>query len=252
MSATAAVIDAHAHIGATPYVRRTADDVLREMDAAGVDRAVVCPLGAHLAVRNREGNDLMAQAVARHPDRFTGFLTVNPWWGEAALAELDRAVDELGLSGLKLHPVVQGFHVDDDLVLPVVERAVERGLPIYVHSGTPVLALPLAILALADRYPEGRFILGHMGGADFFVDIPMSFGRARNVWVETSLTCHAGYVGDAIVRLGADRVLFGSDSPSSAMASELTKIRVLGLPDEQLRQVLGANVAGLLAGGPTR
>jgi uncharacterized protein len=240
------VIDAHAHIGETPYVHRTEDDLLREMDAAGVDRAVICPLGAHLAVRNREGNDLMAGAVRRHPDRFTGFLSVNPWWGPDALAELDRAAGELELAGLKLHPVVQGFHVDDDVALPVIERAIERALPIYIHSGTPVVALPMAILALADRYPEGRFILGHMGGADFFVDIPMSFGRAHNVWVETSLTCHAGYVGDAIAQLGPDRVLFGSDSPSSAMASELTKIRVLGLPDEQLRQVLGGNVAGLL------
>jgi predicted TIM-barrel fold metal-dependent hydrolase len=243
------IIDAHTHIGETPYVRRSADDVVREMDAAGVDRAVVCPMGAHLAVRNRDGNDLMAASVAEHPDRLVGFLSVNPWWGPDAVRELDRAAQDLGLSGVKLHPVTQGFHVDDEIALPVVERAVELGLPIYIHSGTPVLSLPLAILELASRYPEGRFILGHMGGADFFVDIPMSFGRASNVWVETSLTCHAGYVGDAVAVLGAGRVLFGSDSPTSAMASELTKIRVLGLDADAERKILGGNVAALLNGG---
>ncbi len=240
------IIDAHAHIGEAPYCRQTANDLLTAMDANSVDRAVICPMGAHLVVHNKVGNELIASCVREHPDRFIGFATVNPWYGPAALAEIDRAVDRLGLVGLKLHPSLQGFEADEDLVFPVIERAIARGLPIYIHSGTPVFSLPLQILELATRYPEGTFILGHMGGADFYVDVPLSFPRARNVWLETSLTCHSGYVGEAVHTIGADRILFGSDSPTSEIASERCKIRVLGLPEEEEAQILGENTRKLL------
>jgi predicted TIM-barrel fold metal-dependent hydrolase len=220
--------------------------VLREMDSAGVERAVVCPWGAELAVRNADGNDRIARAVAAHPGRLLGFASVNPWWGADAVAELDRAIQRLGLSGLKLHSVVQGFEIDDDVVLPVIERAAELGVVVYVHTGTPVLALPLQLLELATRYPQVPFIAGHMGGADFYVDAPLSLPRAENVWLETSLSCHAGYIGEAVAAAGAQRVLFGSDSPTSRMASELTKIRVLELGEEVERQVFGANLQALL------
>jgi len=240
------IIDAHAHIGESPYARQTADDLLRQMDTTGVDRTIICPMGAHLVVHNRDGNNLIAAAVRAHPDRFIGFATVNPWYGQDALDEIDRGVDQLGLVGLKLHPAMQGFEADDDLVLPIVERAIAHNLPMYIHSGTPVYSLPLQILEIATRYPEGRFILGHMGGADFYVDVPLTFPRAGNVWLETSLTCHAGYVAEAITQVGAERVMFGSDSPTSEIASELTKIRVLGLSEEILPRVLGGNIHDLL------
>ncbi|HWK26596.1 MAG TPA: amidohydrolase family protein [Solirubrobacter sp.] len=240
------IIDAHAHIGSTPYVTQTVEDLLRELDAAAVDRAVVCPMGAELAVRNRDGNDRMAAAMRAHPDRLTGFATVNPWWEAEALTELERAVTQLGLPGLKLHPVLQGFQIDDDLVLPVVERAIELGVVIYVHTGTPVLALPLQLLELASRYPEGKFIAGHMGGADFYVDVPLSFPRADNVWLETSLSPHAAYVEEALTTVGAERMLFGSDSPTSRIASELFKIGLLELAPEVEAQVLGGNAHALL------
>jgi uncharacterized protein len=239
------IIDAHAHIGTTPYVTQTVDDLLREMDASEVHGAVVCPMGAELAVRNREGNDRMAAAMRAHPERLVGFATVNPWWGADAIRELDRAVSRLELKGLKLHPVLQGFHINDDIVLAVVERAVELGLVTYVHTGTPVVSLPLQLLELASRYPEGRFIAGHMGGADFYIDVPLSFPRAENVWLETSLSPHAGYVDEALAAVGTSRMLFGSDTPTSRIASELYKIRVLEFDPAVEEQVLGGNARDL-------
>ena len=68
-----------------------------------------------------------------------------------------------------------------------------------------MLALPLQLLELATRYPEVPFIAGHMGGADFYVDAPLSLPRAENIWLETSLSCHAGYVGEAVEAGGARR-----------------------------------------------
>ena len=134
----------------------------------------------------------------------------------------------------------------------MVAAAIELGIPIYIHSGTPVYSLPLQIIELAERYPDGRFIMGHMGGADFYVDVPSSAYRAPNVYYETSLTCHVGYVDEIIVSAGHSRVVFGSDSPTSQQAAELLKIRLAILTDAEREDVFGNNILRLLgadAGG---
>jgi predicted TIM-barrel fold metal-dependent hydrolase len=239
------IVDAHCHIGETPHYRQTPDDLLRQMDANGVDRAIIVSAGRQITVDNEEGNRAVAAAVRAHPDRFYGFACVNPWYGERGVRELRRAVED-GLVGLKLHPSMQGYWAHDPLVYPLVEAATDLGLPIYIHSGTPVFSLPLQIIELAEQYPASTFIMGHMGGADFYVDVPSSAHRATNVYYETSLTCHIGYVDEIVVQAGHARVLFGSDSPTSQQAAELLKIRLAILTDEQRQDVLGTNVLRLL------
>ena len=240
------IIDAHCHVGETPHYRQTVEDLLRQMDANGVDHAVIVGSGRHITVENEEGNRLIASAVRFHPDRLYGFACVNPWYGPKAVEELKRAVSD-GLVGLKLHPAMQGYWANDPLVDPVVDAAVALGIPIYIHSGTPVFSLPLQIVDLAERHPEGRFIMGHMGGADFYVDVPASAKQAENLFYETSLTCHVAYVDEIVSQAGAHRVLFGSDSPTSQQAAELLKVRMAALTEDQRNQILGGNVLTLLA-----
>src|SRR5690606_15265555 len=131
------IVDAHCHIGETPHFRQTADDLLAQMDTNGIDRAVICGSGRHIVVENEEGNRYIAEAVRKYPDRFYGFASVNPWYGDKAVAELRRAVED-GLVGLKLHPSMQGYPAHDPIIEPVVAAAIELDLPIYIHSGTPV------------------------------------------------------------------------------------------------------------------
>lgn len=240
------VFDAHCHIGSSPYLEQSADALLSRMDAHGVERAAICAMGAQLVCRNREGNDAIGRAVAAFPDRFVGFASVNPWFEDDAVAELRRAVERWGLVGLKLHPPLQGFQANERLVFPLLEEAIRLRLPIYMHSGTPVCSLPLQVLELARRYEDATFILGHMGGGDFFIDIPLAFPGVPNVYVETSLTCHPVFVEEAIQKLGAERVLFGSDSPTSELPTELDKIGGLGLDPATLEKVLWTNASSLL------
>src|SRR6476620_3893314 len=80
-------------------------------------------------------NDFVAGRVGAHPDTFIGFGSVDPLKGEAAVAELERAVRELGLRGLKLHPTAQGFRPDDRAVYPLYETAA-AGIPMTVDTGT--------------------------------------------------------------------------------------------------------------------
>ena len=80
-------------------------------------------------------NDYVAGIVRGHPEQFIGFASVDPWKGKAAVLELERSVNELGLKGLKLHPVHQSFFPNDPRFYPLYEKAAELGVPVLFHSG---------------------------------------------------------------------------------------------------------------------
>ena len=80
-------------------------------------------------------NDWVASIVNAHPEQFMGFASVDPWLGKAACYELERAVKELGLKGLKLHPIHQAFFPNDTRFYPLYEVADGLGIPVLFHSG---------------------------------------------------------------------------------------------------------------------
>jgi predicted TIM-barrel fold metal-dependent hydrolase len=112
-----------------------------------------------------------------------------------------------------------------------------------VHSGTPPHTEPLQIATLADIFPDATIILAHAGLSETYAaDARAAAKRHDNVYLETSCL-PAGYTGMAIRELGADKVMFGSDSPWNVTETELGKIKVLELSDEENRKVLGGTAA---------
>ncbi len=82
-----------------------------------------------------EGNDYVAEVMQRYPDVFIGWASVDPWKGRAAVKELERAVTQLGLRGLKLHPITQAFFPNDERFYPIYAKAQELGIPVIFHTG---------------------------------------------------------------------------------------------------------------------
>ncbi len=118
---------------------------IAEMDAHGIDMQVLSysnPLqlaaadqGVELA---RAANDRLAAAVQAYPDRFAGFATL-PWQDpQAAAAELERAVRELGLKGTLLVGRPGQTFLDDERYEPVLAKLDELKVPLYVHPGVPL------------------------------------------------------------------------------------------------------------------
>jgi uncharacterized protein len=238
------VVDGHCHLGIGHEYQQTEDDLLREMDAYRVDRAVVCPVDRCIAVDNRDGNDYILQAVRRHPDRFYAFATANPWYGERAVAELRRAVHE-GARGIKLHPTLQGFLLCDELVYPIVELAQELDVPIFFHTGTPAFAQPTQLSELAMRFPGVKFIMGHMGSTDFKLEAVDAGVLSTNIYLDTSWILPK-LVEKAVAAVGADRVLFGSDSPLSTLRIEMGLRQAAQLSSEDRAKVMGGTMLRLL------
>ena len=168
---------------------------LAAMDAAGVDFAALSltapgceQLGAQVGPRvAKASNNTLAAAVQSHPDRFAGFAALYPKNVDGAVAELERSVKELGLKGWKTHSNFGDSYLDEKRYWPILAKAEELGVPIYLHPAAPMIpelrtyglalagaafgfgietatAMVRLILSGAfDAFPRLKVILGHYG-----------------------------------------------------------------------------------------
>ena len=82
-----------------------------------------------------DGNDYVAEVMNTYPDVFIGWASVDPWKGKAGVRELERCVTELGLGGLKLHPITQAFFPNNRRFYPLYEKAQQLQIPVIFHTG---------------------------------------------------------------------------------------------------------------------
>jgi aminocarboxymuconate-semialdehyde decarboxylase len=234
----------------------------------------------------RRSNDLLAAFVAEHPDRFGGLATVDPFAGDAGAEEARRAVDELGFRGIFLASVEGERLLDDPAVVPTLEFAAERKVPVFAHPVNPPVLPPryakvavghalgrasestislLALLASGtlSRLPDLSIVIAQLSSAALllahYVDpspLPVegewkpSDDRAR-LFVDV-----AGFepvaVRAAIEAVGIDHLLIGTDNPVYGETPIEMISRALlagGVPEGDLDRVGAENAARLLGLG---
>ena len=240
----------------------TVTELLRDMDAAGVTKAVLLGWYWENQATCVWQNTFYADCVRAHPDRLAAFATVHPGAGAGALAEVRRAKD-LGLIGLgELSPHSQKIPLSDPWWIKLLDLAGELKLPVNLHVTDPQSAhypgrieTPLAdFVRLAREFPMTRFILAHWGGGLAFD----SEGRPlKNVWYDTAASplMYGPEVWTQAVAAGhGDRVLFGSDYPlilypsaetAPSFAGFLHEAKSAGMPETQTAAILGGNAARL-------
>ena len=146
--------------------------------------------------------------------------------------EVERFLDHPKFLGLKLHPLIDGYHPNDPAVHPLMELLLERGgLPVLVHSGHPIFTLPWSIEELAVAFPGVQVIMGHMGhGNVVYINASIDIAaRNANVYLETSGMPMHTKIKEAVDRVGVERVLYGSDAPFHHPAVEILRVQVSGL-----------------------
>jgi predicted TIM-barrel fold metal-dependent hydrolase len=241
------IIDMHMHIenvAALGWVI-SAEECIRAMDAAGVDSAAVMTF-TDLPGLNPRGLELIAEACADFPGRLHGFLRLNPSHLEESKRLLTRAVTELGFRGLKLHPVSTLQHPGGEATIDLVRHAGSLGVPTLFHCGDEPLSTPLSVAQTAAACPDSVIVLGHMGGY-FHVDEAIDVAeRYPNVVLETSAMPYPDKIRTAVQRIGAERVVFGSDGPVSSPLLERHKVVISSLGEESAGLVLGGNAERLL------
>jgi len=246
------IVDAHCHIGpayAPAGLPPTGPkEVVKTIDENGIDIAVI----SQLTKDYKEDIEQVANAVREYPTRIVGFAHINPHCQDAC-RELDRAVNDLGLKGVKVHPALDGFAIHDEIMYPIVERARDLKVPILTHAGWAgigcgcLFAQPLELLYLAELYPDVCMIMGHMGGDEnYWPSAIKAAKKADNIILDTSAFCIPHVIQRAARDVGAERMIFGSDFPWTFQRLELQKIRMLNLTEREKDMILGKNMLRIL------
>lgn len=243
------IMDGHVTLGRVDGVEIEVGTLLDQMDRAGVDVAVVSPDHRETAVAHREGHDRLLELCARYPGRLLAYATANPWLGTAAVEEIDRALTA-GAVAVKLHPYLQGFQPVEPLVDPIMELAALRGVPVYVHSGTPVQATPFQVAALANRFPTVPVILGRGGKTDFKADAVPALRATPNLYGDTAHDFPLTGMSAQLAAAGPRRVVFTSDFPYGDIRHECRRVRDLPADEAVRGDVLAGNFLRLLKGAP--
>ena len=206
-----------------------ADRWVAELDRQHVDRAAL--------IASIPGDEeSVATAVARHPTRFVGFFMLNPAAADAA-ERVSRALGDWKLRTVCLFPAMHQYRLSDERVTAIFEAASSRGAVLFVHCGVLTVGVrkklglpspfdlrlgdPLALAAVAARFPKVPVIVPHFG-AGLFREALMAADQCPNIYLDTSssnswIRYHPGLTLDGVFRqalevLGPDRLLFGTDS----------------------------------------
>ena len=276
------VIDAHCHILPPSFIDRraeiaqrdatfaallsapdariaSAEDLLAAMDRDGIDRAVVMGMGWASQQIATEANDYIIQAVRDHPSRLTGFCSVNPAWGQAAVVEAERCL-AAGLAGIgELHADSQGFDITDAAAMaPVMELARSKAVPVLVHASEPAghqypgkgSTTPDKLYRFIQDFPGNVIICAHWGGGlPFYALMPEVPEVLKNVYFDSAASpfLYQPEVFATVAGLaGAGKVLFASDYPLMSASRPLEQARNAGLSPEVEAALLEGNVAKLL------
>ncbi len=246
----------------------TAERTLRDMDVAGIDRAIIQGeyRRQHDACVSR--NDLALELVHRFPDRFEAFAMLQPLAGQKALDELQRCLDG-GLKGVgELNAYAQGFTLHHPDFLRLVEACIRAGVPLNLHVSEEVghhypgkSTTPLReFYWLASEYPDLKLILAHWGGGLLFYEIaPTVRCVLSNVWYDTAasplLYPTARIFNVALQCVDHHKILMGSDYPLLLYPSRheqpnfttfLEEIAGLELEPTVYADIMGLNAARVL------
>ena len=238
----------------------TLEDMIAQMDAAGIERALLIatktgrlglPGSWHLPY------EIVAQAVGEHPERFCGLAGLDPTEGMAGVRELERAVNELGFVGAHMYPHWFELPPDHARWYPFYAKCVELDVPVQMQVGqsliyTPQQPLrsvgrPVTLDAVACDFPELKVVGIHVG-------IPWTEEMIAMAWKHPNV-----YIGaDAhspkywpprlvhyINTYGQDKVLFGTDFPVLDFARTRAEVEALGLREEAKRKFLRENALRL-------
>lgn len=244
----------------------TLSGTLDRLDSHGIDRAVVWRIGRS-AAECRRNNDFVAAAAARHPDRLIPFATVWPHDPDGGIREAERAVGELGMRGIKLHPVLMEEVIGGPGFLAVVECARRLDVPFVTHVNLTVLgqltpggpytaadrprpedrspfAEPEGLFPVVDVWDSPRVQAAHMGGL-WLPDV-----RSSTITFQTT-GASRHVLQWAVDNIGAERIVFGADYPFYFVDDELTKVTALDASAAEKDAILSGNALTRVLSDPS-
>lgn len=281
------VIDTHFHIGVNTMMSFIAEEeLIPEMDEFGIDIQILFQVNEGFYHRTPEwnpyvGNDYVAKIQNMFPSRVLGLATINPWLqapkrklapggkqrealslvkGDPCMEELERAILELGLHGLKMHPLEHNYAFNDPhIIRPVMDKLVElqersgRKIIIVVHAaGDSLNNCPAAIADMAKHYPELLYLAAHCGYIWGYATVGSCLGPLSNIMLDLTACPQKQVVWEVYQDYGAQRFTAGTDCPYVSRGITRAIIDDLASSNEEWELIAGGNLAKYLGIPPIR
>ena len=247
--------------GASPFADGTYTGLCNSMGKGAVDISIALPAvtkvsqvasinGLHLRIR-KDLSSLLA-----------GFIR-----NVRIIKRILKEIKNLGLKGIKLHPDYQDAMFNDIRYKRIISYATELGLVVVVHAGVDIglpsvtHCTPDMVCEVLDEVQPERLVLAHMGGWNLWDEVLAKL-CGRNVYMDTAFSYgEIAWLSGAehrwklaseemflkLIRAhGADRIVFGTDSPWTDQKRAIKDIQALPLSDEDKKKILGENALQLL------
>jgi 2,3-dihydroxybenzoate decarboxylase len=270
---------------------------IADMDATGIDVQILSLTSPGVQIFDadtaaglaRAANDELAAAIAAHPNRYAGLAAIAPQNPAGAAAELERGVRKLGLKGAIINSHTHGEYLDDPKFWDILAAAEALDVPIYLHPNTPsndmikpfmdrgldgavfgfavetgLHALRLVVSGVFDRFPNLKFVLGHLGEGlpywlfriDFMHGNSVRSGRyasqpklkrkaseylRENFYYTTSGMAWTPPIRYVQTVMGMDRVMYAMDYPYQFVPEEVHVTDNLPVSYEDLKAFYQTN-----------
>ena len=234
-------------LGFAPIASNTVEGIKAHMRASGVDKSIVLGVAAR-ADQVRRANDWL---ISIADDMLVPFGAVHPGLEDKA-GEI-RHLRSHGVTGIKMHPVINGFYPDDPQWFPVYEELGDD-MTLAIHSGrlphqasdATLYAAPERIMNVVRRFPRLKVIALHLGGFYMLDEAERVLLGHENILVDTTwppsireLTAET--ITAILAKHGAHKVCFGTDYPLVDMGAESDYLASLPLSSDQVEGILGEN-----------
>ncbi len=243
------IIDSHVHLkhGDVEGTEYAAGTIVEIMDAVDIGKSVVFAI----STTTKHSIEMAQEAASEFPDRLIPYANVEPSYGRPALEQIDEAISELGFRGMKIH---LGYGVPPlEAMKPFLELAGRHAVPCLIDCK----GMADYVGGMARACPRTKIIVAHLGQYlcedEALIDRFIALAQAHdNIFLDVSGVVIPGKIKEAVQRLGAGRVFFGTDGPHPApdlvtfARTELDKIRGLALRPDDEAAVLGGALAELL------
>lgn len=251
------IVDSHCHIYPDKIAERavqsisefydmpmcnggTVADMVQAEKNAGVTHCIVFSVATKVA-QVESINRFIASEVEKSGGFMTGLGTLHPDSPDIA-ADVEHLLS-LGLKGVKLHPDIQGFKIDDYRCLKIYELCEKHGIPVLLHTGDYRydFSNPNRVKPILETYTDLTVIGAHLGGWSLWDKAVETLVSYKNFYVDCSSSLYAispEKATEAIRAYGAERVMFATDYPMWSPKEELERFDKLDLTPEEREQIL--------------
>ena len=228
----------HSYYGIEPAADGRLKHLIDSAKENNIDKLVLCAT-ATKPTQVEVVNNYVSNLVG---DNTIGLGTLHPDFNEIE-NEIDRIL-KLGLSGIKLHPIFQGFKIDEKKAMKMFEK-IGNKLPVLIHLGdlNSTASSPKRLAKVMKKFPEITFIGAHLGGYSEWEEAK-KYIIGKDIYLDTSSSVRflEPEFAKEIIRLhGVEKILFGTDYPLSNHKFEIDCMEKLGLTEEEYEKIYWKN-----------